>query len=287
MSVKIAFIGGDMRSFVAAEKLSENGFECAVCGFDGAANIPETLTRTDDLSSAVEKAACVVLPIPSSVDKLRVNCPFSEKEIYIVSVLSLLKENQLLLCGMLDKKIREVHERMIDISEREDFRLLNAVPAAEGAIGIAMDELSVTLQGSRIAVFGFGRIGKALAFRLKALGSRVTVCTEDTDELAFAESFAFASLPLEDAADAVDGADCVFNTIPAVFLDDRVFAEVSPPSLIIDLASRPGGVDREAAAERGIKTVWALGLPGKTSPTTAGEVIHRTVTNVLREEGMI
>ena len=138
MREKITFIGGDMRTLAAAERMAENGFECAVFGFDGAMTVPESLTRTDDMESAMEKALAVVLPVPSSVDKLRINCSFSEKEIYLVSVLSNLKENQLLIGGMLDKKIREIHERMADVNEREDFRLLNAVPTAEGAIGIAM-----------------------------------------------------------------------------------------------------------------------------------------------------
>ena len=276
-----------MRSLAAAEGLAENGFECAVCGFDACVKIPETLTRADDMVSAMEKASAVILPIPATADKLRVNCPFSEKEIYLVSVLSLLKEDQLLLGGMFDKKIRDVHEKMTDISEREDFSLLNAAPTAEGAIGIAMEELPVTMQDSFMSVLGFGRVGKALAFRLKSLGAHVTVVSEDTDELAFAESFAFPTLPLDEINEAFDGKDCVFNTIPFPVVTDRVLSEVPPSTLIIDLASRPGGVDREAASERGIKTVWALGIPGKTSPTTAGSIIRKTVTNVLHEEGII
>ena len=276
-----------MRTLAAAEKLAENGFECAVCGFDAYGRMTETLTRTDDMASAMEKASAVILPIPATVDKLRVNCPFSEKEIYLVSVLSLLKEDQLLLGGMLDKKIREIHEKMTDIGEREDFNLLNAAPTAEGAIAIAMEELPVTMQDSFVSVLGFGRVGKALAFRLRSLGSHVTVVSEDTDELAFAESYAFSALPLDEIAEAFDGRDCVFNTIPSLVVTDRVLSEVPPSTLIVDLASRPGGVDREAASERGIKTVWALGIPGKTSPTTAGIIIQKTVINVLREEGII
>ena len=56
-------------------------------------------------------------------------------------------------------------------------------------------------------------------------------------------------------------------------------------SLIIDLASRPGGVDHETAAKLNRRVVWALGLPAKAAPMTAGEIIARTVTDILNERG--
>ena len=53
--------------------------------------------------------------------------------------------------------------------------------------------------------------------------------------------------------------------------------------MIIDLASNPGGVDNEAAKERGIKSIWALALPGKVSPSTTADIIKDTIYNVLKE----
>ena len=54
-------------------------------------------------------------------------------------------------------------------------------------------------------------------------------------------------------------------------------------TLFIDLASKPGGIDFDAAAELGIKAIWALGLPGKTAPVTAGEIIAETVIDIITE----
>ena len=54
-------------------------------------------------------------------------------------------------------------------------------------------------------------------------------------------------------------------------------------SLIIDLASKPGGVDFESARELGVKVIWALSLPGKVAPVTAGIIIKDTITNMLSE----
>ena len=53
---------------------------------------------------------------------------------------------------------------------REELAVANAVPTAEGAIQIAMEQLPITIHGARVLVVGFGRVGRALAQRLAALG---------------------------------------------------------------------------------------------------------------------
>ena len=50
---------------------------------------------------------------------------------------------------------------------------------------------------------------------------------------------------------------------------------------------RSTGVDREAAGDLGIKTIWALSLPGKTAPITAGEIILDTIGNCLSEQEVL
>ena len=55
-------------------------------------------------------------------------------------------------------------------------------------------------------------------------------------------------------------------------------------ALLIDLASAPGGVDYDEAEKMGIKTIHALSLPGKVAPVTAGDIIKKTIYNMIREE---
>ena len=50
--------------------------------------------------------------------------------------------------------------------------------------------------------------------------------------------------------------------------------------MLIDLASKPGGVDFSAAKELGIHAVQALSLPGKTAPRAAAEIIKNTIYNI-------
>jgi len=53
--------------------------------------------------------------------------------------------------------------------------------------------------------------------------------------------------------------------------------------LVIDLASNPGGVDREAIKEMKIKFVLALSLPAKVAPVTSAEFIKDTIYNIYSE----
>ena len=41
-------------------------------------------------------------------------------------------------------------------------------------------------------------------------------------------------------------------------LTDEILAKVKKDALIIDLASKPGGIDFDAAKSYGLKVIWAL-----------------------------
>ena len=62
---------------------------------------------------------------------------------------------------------------------------------------------------------------------------------------------------------------------------ERLLKNIKDDALILDLASRPGGVDMDAASSLGIKVIWALGLPGKCAPVTSGHIIGSTILNIL------
>lgn len=285
---KIAFIGGDARMLAAAEAFAaEENAECAVCGMGNAVKSAQTLTRTDIPEDAVRDACAVILPLPASKDGLRVFAPFAEKDIYVVSVLSLLKEEQLLIGGRTDIRFNEVHEKTFDYYEREEFKLMNAVPTAEGALEIAMRELDITLCGANALILGFGRVGRALAPRLRALGAEVCVLARSERDLAAAYCLNVKSARLDLLAEHAKRADCVFNTVPY-----RIFGGAAQDALrrgvpVIELASAPGCMDANEAEAKGIRYIPAQGLPGKCAPVTAGRMIKQTVRTILCEEGVL
>ena len=169
-----------------------------------------------------------------------------------------------------------------DYFTREDFTVRNAAVTAEGAVEIAMREYDRTICGSRCLVAGFGRIGKALAWMLRGLGASVTVSARKPADLAWIDVYGYTPVKSDEIC-LREKYDIIFNTVPAMVFSDKTLNRVDPSTLLIDLASMPGGVDFDAARERGIRTVHALSLPGKTAPRAAGEIIKNTIYTMMEE----
>ena len=65
--------------------------------------------------------------------------------------------------------------------------------------------------------------------------------------------------------------------MPIQILDKNMLILLNKKTLIIDLASAPGGVDFDTAKKLGIKAILASALPGKVAPETAAEYIKNCV----------
>ena len=172
---------------------------------------------------------------------------------------------------------------MIDILKREDLSVLNAVSTAEGTIKIAIEETPKNLHGSNILVLGFGRIGKVLSNMLKGLGAKVSCEARKNSDLAWIKAYGYEPIPLPTLKDNLNRFDIIINTIPYIILDKENLENVKRDALVIDLASNPGGVDRDEIKNQKIKFIWALSLPGKISPVTSAEFIKETLYNIFNE----
>lgn len=145
--------------------------------------------------------------------------------------------------------------------QREELCLRNAVPTAEGAIAVALSETKETLDGKGALILGYGRIGKALAPRLRGLGMAVTVCARRRESRIMAQLALCHAISPEAMPEAMKNTLVVFNTVPAPMLGENLLKALPAESLVVDLASRPGGTDFDAAKRLGVPAVWALALP--------------------------
>lgn len=286
---KIAFIGGDLRQIRAINKIAKCGISVKTFGFN------EEATKKLDASVEIAKTAeeiknycnVNVLPLPYSTDGERINAPFSDNVMLINNIIKILPPKSLLLAGRCDEKLKTLSEicdlMLIDYFSREELMVLNAIPTAEGALQIAMEETPHTLHGAKCLVAGGGRIAKILAKMLDGIGAEVFVTARKRGDLALAEAFGYRNVPIWELDRHIDKFEVVFNTIPSMILDFHQLSKMRKSCLIIDLASKPGGVDFDAAQALGIKVIWALSLPGKVAPSTAGDIIASTILNILEE----
>ena len=132
-------------------------------------------------------------------------------------------------------------------------------------------------------VTGFGRIGRVLCRLLVAMGAQVTVAARKYSDFAWIGIFGAKAVHTDSLAEASAQADLVFNTVPSLLFDQKVLSALPKEAVVIDLASKPGGVDFAAAGRLGVKTIWALSLPGKVAPISSGEAIMDTILNILDE----
>ena len=161
--------------------------------------------------------------------------------------------------------------------------MLNTIATAEGAIEIAIRETPFTLCGAKCLVCGFGNVGKTLSKTLLSLGCDVCCTYRKFKDKAWIEVFGARPIEAENIKNTVKNQDIIFNTVPHKIISADVLENVSSDAVIIDLASKPGGVDFDAAQKLGKKVIWALSIPGKTAPQTAGKAISNTVINILGE----
>ena len=278
--------GGDRRQVWLARLLAEDGHAVHAFALGPAG---EGVREKRTLAGA-ERADCVVLPLPAAGPEGGLNAPLAEGPVPLEEVLDALEPGQIVCAGRVDGRLRTLAEgrgvRLFDYFAREELAVANAAPTAEGAIQIALEELPITLHGSRALVIGYGRLGRALAPRLAALGARVTVAARRYEALAWAEGFGFAACPLGELGECLCGFDLAVNTVPAPVLGAAELGELKEGCLVIDLASLPGGVDLAAAERLGVKAVRALSLPGKVAPATAAAALRTAICHILNELGV-
>ena len=116
----------------------------------------------------------------------------------------------------------------------------------------------------------------------KLLYANNTIAVRSDNALEQIKNDSLKGIKLDKISEIIGDMDIIFNTIPSLILDEKLLKKVNSKTLIIDLASKPGGVDFQLAKEHSIKTIWALSLPGKVAPYTAGKIIKDTILNYIK-----
>lgn len=279
-----AVIGGDKRQLFCARALSDDGYAVTLGGFDSIAEM-KNIEVTTPFEAAL-MSEIIILPLPCIDAKGNIPDPFSKKGIEITPELVTAMKGKRIFCGMksrLQKACPTLTGDVYDYYEREEFAVCNAVVTAEGALEIAMNSYEGTINGAKILVIGYGRIGKALSTMLGSLGADVTVSARKASDLAWIKLRGCRAVRTDELYKE-NAYDIIFNTVPAPILTCILLAKIATRAVVIDLASGEGGVDKYAAARLGIAHIHALSLPGKAAPKAAGEIVKSTIYNILEED---
>lgn len=284
--LSIAVIGGDARQLELIRKLSEwdanlflVGFDQLDHGFTGA-----TKVGLDEVN--FEEVDAVLLPVSGTSLQGKVETIFSNEEV-VLTAQHLLQtpEHCVVYSGIsndyLDQCVKDANRRLVKLLQRNDVAIYNSIPTAEGTIMMVIQNTDVTIHDSDVMVLGFGRTGMTVARLMASLGARVKVGARRSEHLARITEMGLEPFYVENLEQEVKGIDICINTIPAPVLTASVLSQMPLSTLIIDLASKPGGTDFRYADKRGIKALLAPGLPGIVAPKTAGEILAKVLHPLL------
>lgn len=286
--LNLCLVGGDLRQAHLARLLTEDGHRVHTFALEQAVPPSSLLSLESDLS-ALPLADAVILPMPVTGKDGSLFAPMCSAAVPLLPILDALSPTQFICGGRIDPVTTALAcERGLTLHDyytREELVVANCVPTAEGCIQLAMEHLPITIQDARVLVIGYGRLGRITAQRFGALGAKVSVAARSYAQLAWARCEGFGTEHSGQLAGWLCSYDLVVNTVPALVLGETELADLHPDCLIIDLASDPGGIDRQAAQRLNRKVIWALGLPGKVAPATAGGIIKLTIYHMLHERG--
>jgi len=299
-NINITLLGGDRRQIYTVRNLASSGLKLTVFGLpdellkevcrDGTDNIK----YESNIEQAIKDSNIIILPIPASGDGVHINAPIDRdgvlSDVKLSCIIRSCEKETVIIGGKLPLTFVESASqkgiRVYDLLGYEPFEIANAYTTAEAALSIALNSLAVNLADAKVAVSGFGRISKHLSRLLHLMGADVTVAARKDGDLTWARTLGYNTLRIvgDDWSGGLErGYDIIFNTVPCVIFDRNFLNNVSKDTLLVELASVPGGFDLCAANELGANISWALSLPGKYAPESAGGIIAQSVLQIMRE----
>lgn len=287
MKNNIGILGGDLRIVFLGKILAKDGYKVYTYGIENYNFFNDNIIKCQTIDEVSKNCKNIISGIPFSKDDTYINTVFSNKKIEIEYVLKKL-ENKTLVAGAITRKIKDRAYQnkinLIDLMENESFTIMNVIPTVEGAIQIAMENTEFTINNSNCLVLGFGRIGKLLSKQLYNLGANVICMARKDKDLAWIKASGYKGIHINDLSENLNKCDIIFNTVPSIILNDKrlkILKNNNANVMIIELASKPGGIDLEKAKEYNIKTISAQGLPGKVAPATSAKYIKESLDKIL------
>ena len=288
MKYKYLVLGGDLRNVKLAGMLADDGNKVYSFGQDKSDEVLDDgrIEKCAYLKTAIDKAQIIIAPVPFASNDEFINTPFSHDKIKIDDLMKANK-SKIFISGSikesLKKQLDEKYLEVIDIMKRDDLAILNTIATAEGTIEVAIKNTNKILQGSRVLILGFGRVGKIVANKFSKMSAIVTCAARKDEDIAWIQAYGHKATNINGLGENLKLYDIIINTVPHIILNEERLKYIKKDCLLIDLASNPGGIDKKAVKDNKLKFVWALSLPGKVAPITTAEFIKDTIYNIIKE----
>ena len=140
---KYAIVGGDMRNIYLAELLKKDYQYVEIYGFEKSGK--PWASKDVPLDFILDGARVIVGGIPLISENGFISTPLSKEKTTINEVMEKIGEHSIFIAGKIPANIKRQLDskniKYVDIVEREELMVLNAVPTAEGAIHLLIGGL--------------------------------------------------------------------------------------------------------------------------------------------------
>lgn len=287
--MEIAVIGGDARQLEIVRKLTEQEAILSLIGFEQLDHAFTGATKEKIDNVDFSKIDAIILPVKGTDLNGQVDTIFSNEKVFLTKeILEKTPEHCTVYSGItneyLNLLIKETNRKLVQLFDRDDVAILNSIPTVEGTIMMAIQHTDTTIHGSKVMVLGLGRVGMSVARTFHALGAKVKVAANQSEHIARIIEMGLTPVHLDDLQIAVEDIDICINTIPHLVVTSDVIEKMPLHTLVLDLASKPGGTDFQYAEKRGVKALLAPSLPGIVAPKTAGNILADVLAQLLAEQ---
>lgn len=219
--------------------------------------------------------------LPTPVSKLEQNEILTEK---IKEVLKeeCQKENRIVFGGAITGEwktfLKEHNINYIDFMKQKEVIEGNAKITAEGVIAELLSKSLVSIEGQSVLITGFGHCAKHIAKKLTALGAKVTVLARSEAAREEASVLGYEAYDFPCGKCIASQINTLINTVPALVVTKEILERLPKDAIVLDIASKPGGVDFRAARELGIYAKLSLGLPGIYTTKSSAMLFERAIS---------
>lgn len=183
----------------------------------------------------------------------------------------------------LKEKKEKYNFKLIILNELNEFSGINSIATAEGVLSLILKNKTRILPQLTIMVLGYGRSGHAIVDLLTRTGARIIIVARR--EISRVEAYTMSKdvTSFDEFTDYLDKTDIIVNTVPSLVITKDVLNKCNKDVYIIDIATKPGGVDYDECKKLGINAYLAPGLPGIYAPYSSA---YSLVNALIKELGM-
>ncbi|MET3682188.1 dipicolinate synthase subunit A [Alkalibacillus flavidus] len=284
----VLIVGGDARYFELMKQLILYDASVYAIGFDDATDDIDGVVLTTEQNIDHHLFDVVILPISGVDDKGNVDTHFRRPAIKLThDWFGHFTKECIIFTGIVTsflKQLERQHANVMALMDRDDIAIYNSIPTAEGAVMLAIQHTDVTIHDANVVILGYGRVGKTLVNTFQGLGAQVSVYARQKRDLARIYEAQAQPITDEQLLSSIEGADLLINTIPKLIVTPEMIRVLPTSCFILDLASKPGGVDFRFAKKRGIEAMLAPSLPGLVAPKTAGKMLAHVIQTVVQDD---